>query len=205
MTFNLATFRQRVHSIARNQYFVVRIPQVGEHEVITALARSTSIPAVTHGTLPITYKGMEMKISDRPTFDDWTVSFLCDEAHGLRNTFIKWMSLAYNTQNLRSLPHNEYKQDGLSVSQLAADGAITTTVVFVGAFPSSVGEIAVSQDGGELSTFDVTFTYDQFFMNSLDGDMIFSDVDIDAGNDGRMAGVSVRGIAGVNFNPSSPA
>lgn len=205
MAFNLATFRQRVHAVARNQYFVVRIPQVGESQVITALCRSTSIPAVTNSTLPITYRGMEMKIADRPQFEDWTCTFLCDEAHGLRNTFIKWSSLTYNTQNLRSLPHNEYKQDGLSVSQLAADGQIATTVTFAGAFPSSVGEIAVTQDGGELSQFDVTFTYDQFFMNSLDGDMIFSDVDVDAGDDGRMNGVSIRGIAGVRFNPSVPA
>lgn len=205
MAFNLATFRQRVHSIARNHYFVVRIPQVGDQEVLTALARTTSLPAVTHTTLEIPYRGMPMKIDDRQDFPEWTVNFLCDEAHGLRNIFISWASLAYNSQNLVTQPHNVYKQDGLSVSQLSAEGEITSTVTFVGAFPTNIGEIAFDQAGGAVSEFEVTFTYDQFFMNSLDGDMVFSDIDIDVGDDGRFAGVTVKGIAGVRFNPSAPA
>lgn len=205
MAFNLATFRQRVHSVARNQYFVLRIPQVGEQEVLTALARTTSLPAITHTTLEIPYRGMPMKIDDRQDFPEWTVSFLCDEAHGLRNVLGKWASLAYNSQNLITRPHNEYKQDGMSVSQLSATGEITSTATFVGAWPTNIGEVTFDQAGGAVSQFDVTFTYDQYFMNSLDGDMIFSDVDIDAGEDGRMAGVTVRGIAGVRFNPSVPA
>jgi hypothetical protein len=205
MAFNLATFRQRVHSVARNQYFIVRIPQVGDQEVLTALARTTSLPAVTHTTLEIPYRGMPMKIDDRQDFPEWEVNFLCDEAHGLRNIFISWASLAYNSQNLITQPHNVYKQDGLSVSQLSADGQITSTCTFVGAFPSNIGEIAFDQAGGAIAEFAVTFTYDQFFMNSLDGDMIFSDVDIDVGDDGRFNGVSVKGIAGVRFNPTAPA
>jgi hypothetical protein len=205
MAFNLATFRQRVHSVARSNYFVVRIPQVGEQEVITALARGAELPAYEQEVQTVTYRGLEMKVAARQTYADWSVDFLCDEAHALRNIFISWMSKQYNAQNQIAVPHNEYKQDGLSVSQLSADGQITSTATFIGAFPQSVGPIALTHDGADILTFPVNFSIDQFFMNSTEGDFIDSDLDIDVGEDGRFSGVSVKGIAGVRLNLTEPA
>jgi hypothetical protein len=205
MAFNLTTFRQQVHSVARNQYFIVRIPQVGKDDIITALARTTELPAVTHNTLAIPYRGLEMKIDDRPQFGEWSVNFLCDEAHALRNVFLKWMSKAYNIQNLRTEAHNTYKQDGLSVSQIASTGLNASTVTFIGAWPTNVGAVSFDQAGGGVVQFDVTFTYDYFVMNDLKGDVVVNDLDIDVDNDGRMTGVTIKGMAGVSFNLTAPA
>jgi hypothetical protein len=199
MAFNLATFRRRVHSIGRNQYFIVRIPAVGDSEIITAMARSTTLPAVAHETLPVAYRGLEMKVDNKPTFADWTVTFLCDEAHALRHVFAKWTELAYNIQNLQNLGHNEYKYDGLSVSQLAADGTLTSTATFIGAFPTNVSEIELNQEGGVLETFTVTFAYDYFVMNDLAGDVVFNDIDFAVNDDGRFSGVNIEGVGGVQF------
>jgi len=200
MSFNLSAFRKNVHSIARNQYFQVRIPQVGNSEVITALARETSLPAMTQGTLSVAYRGLNMKIVDKPDFPDWSVTFLCDEAHALRNILLKWMEKAYSVQSLRNEAHNEYKRDGLSVSQLSAKLENTATCTFYGAFPSSVGEVALSQEGGSVETFVVTFANDYYVMNSLSGDVVFNDIDIDVSAEGIMTGVTVAGVGGVRLN-----
>lgn len=200
MAFNLATFRRKVHSIGRNQYFIVRIPQAGDEDILTALARSTQIPPMTHETLPVAYRGLEMKIDSKPTFSPWSVLFLADEAHGLRNIFLKWMENAYNVQTLRNLGHNEYKRDGISVSQLAADGTITSTVTFMGVWPTTVGEIELNQEGGAVETFNLEFTYDYYVMNDLAGDVVFNNIDIAVNADGRFSGVSIDGIAGVRLS-----
>ena len=200
MAFNLSTFRRKVHSIGRNQYFIIRIPQVADQETITAMARSTTMPTAEHETLPVAYRGLEMKIDSKPTFAPWTVNFLADEVHGFRNVFSKWMEYAYNVQTLRNLPHNEYKRDGISVSQLSADGTVASTVIFMGAWPTTVGQIDLNQEGGQVETFDVTFTYDYYVQNDLEGNVVLNDVDVAVGADGRFAGVTIAGVAGVNFS-----
>jgi hypothetical protein len=198
--FNLSTFRKRVHSIARTQYFVVRIPQVGDAEIITALARSTTIPSMVHDTLDVWYRGLSMKIDGRPTYAPWSVTFLCDEAHSLRNVFLKWMEKAYNVQTLRNFGHNDYKQDGLSVSQLAADKRITASVIFHGAFPSNVGEITLTQAEANVEEFTVEFTYDYYVMNDKDGDAKTTNRDILVSDQGVYSGVTIKGIGGVTLN-----
>jgi len=177
MAFNLSTFRRKVHSIGRNQYFIVRVPQVGDEETVTAMARSTTLPAKQHETLDVFYRGLSMKIDSRPTFAEWNVTFLCDEAHGFRNVFLKWTESAYNVQTLTNLSHNEYKRDGISVSQLASNNSLTSTAIFMGAWPTTVGEIELNQEGGAIETFQVTFTYDYYVMNDLQGNVVLNDVD----------------------------
>jgi hypothetical protein len=199
MAWNLSNFKNNIHSLARKQYFIVRIPPLGESETLTALCRTTSMPALTIETVPVPFRGIPLKIADKPTFADWTVSFLCDEAHTLRNTCLQWMSKVYNVQTLQNASHNEYLVDGVSVSQLSSNGDITATCVFRAMFPTSVTEIGFSHDGGEIQTFDVTFSYADFVMNSLKGDVVQSNVDIDVDETGRFKGVSIEGIAGVKF------
>jgi hypothetical protein len=198
--FNLSTFRNRVHSIGRNQYYAIRIPQVGDEGMITAMSRNTTMPAKQHENLDVSYRGGKMKIADKPQYPDWNVTFLCDEAHSLRHVFMKWMEKQYNILTLTNEPHGDYKRDGLSVSQLSANLEPTSTAIFYGAYPSNVGEIELNQDGGVLETFQVTFTYDYYVMNSLAGDIIFSEEDLTVGADGRYEGVSIQGVGGVNLN-----
>jgi hypothetical protein len=151
--FNLSTFRAKVHSIARNQYFAIRIPQAGTEESLTALARTTSLPAKTHESLNVPYRGLNMQVVNRPTFEPWNVTFLCDEAHSLRHIMIKWMERAYSVIKLQNKGHNDYKRDNISVSQLAADLSITSTATFYGMYPSNVAAIELNQEGGQVESF----------------------------------------------------
>lgn len=198
-TFNLLDFRRKITSVGLNQYFVVRIPTIGDFETMTALARTTSLPAFTFDTMEVPFRGLAMKIAGKPTFADWSVSFLCDQAHSARHAFLKWQTKMYQVQTLRNSAHGQYKSDGASVSQIAYNGEVTSTAVFYGLYPSNVGEIGFDQNGGTVETFDVTFAYDYFLMNSIEGDALDNDVDIDVGSDGVYKGVNIKGVAGINF------
>jgi hypothetical protein len=51
----------------------------------------------------------------------------------------------------------------------------------------------------------VTFSFDYFLMNNLKGDFVQNDMDIDVSDDGRLTGVTIKGIGGVRFNLTEPA
>ena len=195
MAFNLKTFRANVHSIGRSQYFQIRIPKSTLADVstdeLTALARSASVPQMNHDTGDVWYRGLAMKIDLRPTFDTWQVRFLGDENSSLRNRLLKWMEKAYNISTLRNLGHNDYKEDGISVSQLASDGTVTATYTFFGMWPTTVGAIEMSQENAAPVEFDATFTYDYFLQNSLQGDVTNSVIDIDVNGQGIQAGAPI--------------
>lgn len=198
--FNLLDFRRKISAVALNQYYIVNIPQIGDIATMTALSRTTEMPAFTKNVLEVPFRGIPMKIEGSPTYSEWTVSILADQAHSARHAFLKWMELAYNVLTLSNFGHNEYKVDGVSVSQLAYNKQVTSTCIFYGIWPSGVGAISLDQAGGAVEMFDVTFAYDFWVMNSIDGDVNDSNVTIDVSDTGIMKGVTVAGTAGVKFN-----
>lgn len=123
------------------------------------LARSTEIPATTHTTVDIPFRGVNVKFLGVPSFSEWSVQFLCDENHTIRNTFLDWQRVAYETKDLLFRKSN-YKKSA-KVRQIGGDGVIATAAVeFHGLFPSNVGPVAFDQTGGSFCTFDVSFSYD---------------------------------------------
>jgi hypothetical protein len=163
--FNLFDFRRTIGDPARPFLFLVSIPEIGTTTVTTNLARSTELPAYRIGSIPIPFQGVNIKLGGTPEFADWTVNFLCDEAHELRRLFFKWQSLVYDIGTGLLGHSHTYKSDNLGVSQLARNGEAVAQYGFVGAFPKEVGQIAVGHDqNGAVETFDVTFSYDYFVL-----------------------------------------
>lgn len=168
--YNLKTFRDGLSSVARNQYFYVDIGQtIGEGDTLTALARSTTLPAITHGVLDVAFRGLNMRIADRPEFPEWTVTYLCTEDHALRNAHIKWMHQAYDVSDQVNKAHRNYKRDETTLYHLTSDHVDAFSYKFFGLFPSAVGEMALAQEGGEVMQFDVTYSYDNFLTAPQDG------------------------------------
>jgi hypothetical protein len=169
--FNLHSFRQIIGDPARPYLFLVNIPQIGRDTVVTAMAKSTSLPPYTLGKVPVNFQGVPIQIGTVPTFGNWNVTFLCDEAHELRKLFMSWQSIIYDIGTGTTGHSNEYKSDQVGVAQLARTGGIVSTYNFVGAFPESVAEITVGHDqGGALEEFAVTFSYDYFIVDSAFGE-----------------------------------
>lgn len=161
--FNLHDVRKTINDPARPYMFLVTIPEIGSNSIVTAMCRSASIPARTNSEIPIAFQGMNLYIGGTPTYEDWTVSFLCDEAHELRRLFLKWASLVYDA-GTGFIGHSaSYKSDNVGVAQLSRNNAQVAKIGFVGAWPKVVGNIELAQgQSGEAETFPVTFRYDYY-------------------------------------------
>jgi len=163
--FNLFDFRRTIGDPARPYLFLIHIPEIGTQTVTTAMARSADLPAYTLGSVPIAFQGVNIKLGGTPEFPDWTVSFLCDEAHELRRLFFKWQTIAYDIGTGLLGHSNTYKSDQVGVAQLARNGERVAQYGLVGAWPKSVGQITVGHDQqGDVEKFEVIFSYDYFIM-----------------------------------------
>jgi len=163
--FNLYNFRQVIGDPARPYLFLVHIPEIGQDTTMTAIARSTELPPYTLGEVPVAFQGMNIKLATPPTYGDWSVTFLCDEAHELRRLFFKWQSIAYDAGTMLLGHSQSYKSDNIGVSQLARNGERVAKYGFVGMYPKTVGNISVGHDQtGNVETFEVAFAYDYWVL-----------------------------------------
>jgi hypothetical protein len=165
MAWNLANFRENIKSIGLNQYFEINFDGV-EHlngfdsDQLTALCRTTELPAKVLETQNVAYYGADYKIASRATFNDWTVTFL--DAILLRSSFVTWCDKVYDISKLKiENDHTKYKTDSVTVKKTSIEKE-ASTIKFYGLFPSSVGPVNFDQSGGTPTTFDVTFSYDFF-------------------------------------------
>jgi len=169
--FNLYKFRETVGDPGRPYLFLVNVPQIGTDTVVTAMARSTNLPGYTVGQVAIPFQGVNIKIGTTPEYQDWTVNFLCDEAHELRRLFMNWQAIVYDVGLGLTGHSNQYKSDQVGVAQLARTGAIIAAYNMVGAWPKSVGDITIGHDqNSSIEQFDVTFAYDYYILDSKFGE-----------------------------------
>jgi hypothetical protein len=171
--YNLKEFRTGLSSVARNQYFYIdlgsTIQAPGGSLATSALARSTTLPAVTHGVLDVPYRGLNIRITDKPEFPEWTVTYLCTEDHELRHAHIAWMKKAYDVTGQENKIHSNYKVDDVQLYHLNSAHQDIYGYKFFGMFPSAVGDMTVAQEGGEVMQFDVTYSYDYFLTAKGEG------------------------------------
>jgi len=169
--FNLYNYRQIVGDPARPYLFLVHIPEIGSDTVVTAMARSASLPAATVGDMAIPFQGMNINLGTTPTFEPWTCTFLCDEAHELRRLFLKWHSLIYDVGTGFAGHSNSYKSDKIGIAQLSRQNVKVATVNLVGAYPQTVAAIEVAQEqSGSPEQFAVTFKYDYYIYDNKFGE-----------------------------------
>ena len=168
--FNLYNFRQTVGDPARPYLFLVHIPEIGTDTVVTAMARSTNLPAATNTPVAVPFQGVNLNLGSTPTFEDWTCTFMCDEAHELRRLFLKWNSLIYDIGTGFAGHSNSYKSDKIGIAQISRNNIKVATVNLVGAFPLNIGAVALTQEAGNFETFDVTFKYDYYIYDTKFGE-----------------------------------
>lgn len=161
--FSLYDYRNIIGDPARPYLFLVHIPEIGSDAVITALSRSTSLPGITVNDVAIPFQGVNINIGGTPTFEEWNVTFLCDEAHELRRLFLQWNSLIYDVGTGNTGSSFSYKSDKLAVVQLGRNNVQVAKYGFVGAYPKTIGNIELNQaQSSDAETFQVTFKYDYF-------------------------------------------
>ena len=195
-TKTLSNFKSRLAGGgARPNLFEVTLPAFpgaaedfwgeGENESNTKfsfLCKAAQLPASTVASVPVAFRGRELKVAGERTFDPWTVTIINDEDFGLRTSFEAWMNKlsklndATGVTNPTSYMTNAYvKQLGrgktkFSEENSGGESSILRTYKFYDIFPTEVSAIDLSYDTtNDYETFDVTFQVQYFTIgNSLE-------------------------------------
>ena len=134
------------------------------------LIKTAQLPPSTVGSIPVPFRGRQLKVSGDRSFADWSTTVLNDTTFTLRKAFEKWAELIQNhNYALGSASLDEYFANAI-VRQLDRDGTQLRAYRFEGIWPTNVGEIGL--DFGQTDTveeYDVTFAV-QYWSAIEDGD-----------------------------------
>ena len=128
------------------------------------LVRSSNLPAMSLGEIPIAFRGRNIYIAGDRTFDEtWTTTFFNDTDFMIRNAMERWSNgindLADNTGVIAPA---DYQAD-LTVEQLDRDDAVLKSYIFRSAWPVSVSSIDLtSENATAIEEFSVTWRYQHF-------------------------------------------
>lgn len=189
--FSASNFRSQVRGLAKPQNFLISFPAAfQEDETLSLLASSTSLPPRNLSEITFPIQGLEISQAGGISYDNWSVTFKAERLHRIRNTFLRWSSIALDSSDMSYGLPEEYKYDNVSVKQLSENGkSVVSGVRFVGLWPLTVGEITLGHGEEGPEEFDVEFVYDRWQMvDSQDGNFNI-DINIDAG--GVMVGSDV--------------
>lgn len=139
----------------------------GDVELTSFLCKTAALPQSSTATVPVSFRGRELKIAGDRTFDDWTVNIINDTDFQIRDSFERWMNgINAHAANTGLTNPVDYQAD-LLVDQLDRDESVIKRYVFRGAFPIVVGEISLDYDNtNTIETFEVTFSYQYWTSNT---------------------------------------
>ena len=140
------------------------------------MCKSAALPATNVGTVELPFRGRVVKVPGDRTYETWTATFYNDDAFKLRAAYEKWIALTNGVDaNVAEVDISDVFQD-IEVTQLDkfAGGANQLepirTYRLVGAWPVSVGQIAVAYDNNDsYEEFDVEFAYQYHITSDGDG------------------------------------
>lgn len=198
--FSASNFRSKVRGLAKPQNFMISFPSAfQENETLSLLANSTSLPPRTLTEETFSIQGLEISQVGGVSYDDWTVTFKAERLHRVRNTFLRWSSIALDSATMSYGLPDEYKYDNVSVSQLSESGKeVVTNVRFVGMWPLEVGEVTLGHEEEGPEEFDVTFKYERWQMTDSQSGDFNIDIDVDAG--GIMVGSDLSTDVSANID-----
>ena len=172
MPFNINAFKQNglVYGGARPSLFNVflSVPAgIGIDNVsvdkFRFVCRSAELPPSSISSIEIPYFGRRIKVAGERAFGAWSVTVMNDEDFAVRAMFETWLNAVNRmVANVRdpAVANENYKVD-LEVVQYGKDGTKIRSYQLVGAFPTSVGGIALGWDTqNAIEEFAVNFEYD---------------------------------------------
>ena len=128
------------------------------------LVRSSNLPGMTMGEIPIAFRGRNIYIAGDRTFDEaWTTTFFNDTDFMIRNAMERWSNGINDlADNIGVIAPADYQTD-LTVEQLDRDDAILKSYIFRSAWPLSVSSIDLtSENATAIEEFSVTWRYQHF-------------------------------------------
>ena len=125
------------------------------------LVTASQIPASTLGEIAVPFRGRNIYVAgDRPAPETWTTTFYNDTDHMVRNAMERWHNGINDFANNTGVVNAADYQTDLFVEQLDRDDTILKTYLLRNCFPTTIGEIALSNENQDaIETFDVTWKY----------------------------------------------
>tara|TARA_B100001029_G_scaffold178388_1_gene185045 strand:+ start:3925 stop:4533 length:609 start_codon:yes stop_codon:yes gene_type:complete len=176
-TLGLLTFQQAIRGGVRPNLFQIQHTWPSTNLVepkldgmnddpVMYMCKSAALPATNVGTVELPFRGRVVKVPGDRTYETWTATFYNDDAFKLRAAYEKWIALTNGVDaNVAEVDISDVFQN-IIVSQLDkfAGGANQLETIrsyeLVGAWPVSVGQIAVAYDNNDsYEEFDVEFAY----------------------------------------------
>ena len=131
---------------------------------LSFLCTAAALPGQTLEMTPVQFRGRTLKLTgDSRTFTDWTMTVLNDTDFKLYKAFERWMNGMNNMTDNEGLVNPTDYQVDYFLDHLDRDGLSIKQYAFRGAFPTTLGDIALSYEtNNAVETFDVTMAYQYF-------------------------------------------
>jgi hypothetical protein len=131
----------------------------GDSEFASFMCKGASLPASEISSLPIKFRGREIKLSGERTFSPWSITIINDGGLKVRAAFERWMDgINSHEGNIGKNSTADYMAD-MIVEQLDKEGTPVKTYNIKGAWPSNLAEVALSYDDSNVTESTVTLEY----------------------------------------------
>ena len=165
---NIADFKANLigGGARANQFRVTLTPPSGiaiglDVRRTSFLVTAANLPAIEMNFFEVPFRGRVIHYpGDRPAAGDWETTFYNDTDFMIKTAMERW-SNGINDFALNTGTSNpaDYQTD-LNVEQLDRDDTILKSYILRNCFPTTIGEIALSNDNQDaIETFDVTWKY----------------------------------------------
>jgi hypothetical protein len=142
----------------RANRFRVFIPRSGAK--IEFLCQAAQIPAANIGTVPVNFRGHQLKLAGDRTFENWTVTIINDVEFSVRNAIEDWQTDIQALDSGEGATSTDYLLSRAYVEQLHKDDSVLARYEFFNMFPTIISSIDLSYETiDQLETFTVEFAY----------------------------------------------
>lgn len=170
------------------------IPSDTVQENLKMMVKSAALPGSTMDVVRVPYRGRTLKLPGDRSFESWTVTVVNDTSFDIRDIFERWSNIMNRYEdNAGIIDPNVYMKD-ITVMQLgrgrqpgtttdqaekiiskSSDVPVHKRYKLVSAFPTNIGDIALSYDTiSTVEEFSVTFEYQWFESQDARGNSIFA-------------------------------
>lgn len=177
----ISQFKDNFQGGARNNLFKVvmgKPPGGGDFDgdALEFLVKTTSLPASTVETLAVPFRGRDLKIAGKRTFEAWSVTVINDQDFKLRSTFESWSAaMSYHDINSSDFSGDAFQGYFVEaqVYQLIHsknEHKVGYGYNFVDMWPSNIGAVELSSEGEAITEFSVEFQYQYWTSGTMDSE-----------------------------------
>jgi hypothetical protein len=176
---SLAKFTEllSVYGTARDNQFVVNIQfptdtSINDQEMVELYCESVTIPPRNITTNPVRQEHAFYEIPYGISYEPVTMTFYLDETMTVRDAFLKWYDMIYNSSNNGLNFYDSYSQT-INIYSIDKKNIINTdysrgveasnwVATLINAYPKSIGDVQYRTSGdGQVLTLQVQFVYEK--------------------------------------------